>query len=643
MRYALSVMVILSAVPQTRAVDDSTVTVSKTWVDRIEQVLNKAGIEIGGELDAGHFGSVLSGAGINPEGRRKEADEFSSIDFDIRLRPHDAIEGRAIVRLHHNWQNFWSDPGNPIFSRWISIDGKIARIIPFHAGDFTARFTPLTLYMPEVDILYEPAIFARLRENAVKDLFIKDNNRPLEGVVMGIDKSFEPLFDTFKIDLIGTRLRSVETSTRNGSFVVTNSEAAPDFSKYFFGTNLDLQLLTDISFGCTYLLIADHINSSKLQDNVAAVSAQRTDIVDFRGGYDIAPLLGLPRHDVRFFGEAAFSFDDTAWYGATNRVAHDRIPGGAAYGGIGVKLNFLRDLHGAADIRYLRNKKDFRNELAQSPCFLGNRIMNIEGDSIVSGNKIILNHYSTFDALYHNVFKFCPSKSTNLWHKAPFTKSSYAKNVYTRNELNSIGDSLLDPAVQLVMPFGPATPDRQGLRIHCTASWESKGIELQALSGFLTNERQPAWSLPDDKTDTFREMGAGLSLDVSKVLRRVKTPFVVSVSYMRSRATDKERDSITRSTDFGSAGLHWRLGKRLSFSSGVERIICRRGNDVQLRQTCLLGGGSLMISRGVDVHGSLGKIWVDNDSDHDFADTPHRTTCGRFRQFISEVSLEVVF
>ncbi len=125
----LILTVLFCALPCTPA-EDTAVTVSEDLGKRIERILATAGISFHGEFRSGYFGSVLWDTGKNTYGRTKETDEYSSVDFDIHARPNDAVACRLIFRMHHNWPNFWSSPGNPIFSRWISIDGKIGNFLP---------------------------------------------------------------------------------------------------------------------------------------------------------------------------------------------------------------------------------------------------------------------------------------------------------------------------------------------------------------------------------------------------------------------------------------------------------------------------------------------------------------------------------
>ena len=102
----------------------------------------KAGISIGGEFRSQYTGAKISGDSLDQSKRTRETNEFTSVDFDIKARPNEYISGRIVFRMHQNWQNFFSDISNPIFSRWISIDGNPMDMFRFNIGDFKEKYSP---------------------------------------------------------------------------------------------------------------------------------------------------------------------------------------------------------------------------------------------------------------------------------------------------------------------------------------------------------------------------------------------------------------------------------------------------------------------------------------------------------------------
>jgi hypothetical protein len=135
-----------------------TVNANEKKLDKIqkslENIMAKAGISIGGEFRGQYFSSEASGDSVKTLDRKLETNEYTSVDFDIKARPNEAISARVMFRMHQNWQNFFSDISNPIFSRWISIDGNPLDMFRFNIGDFKEKYSPLTLWAPEIDIMY---------------------------------------------------------------------------------------------------------------------------------------------------------------------------------------------------------------------------------------------------------------------------------------------------------------------------------------------------------------------------------------------------------------------------------------------------------------------------------------------------------
>lgn len=200
---------------------------SETRIDRLEQrlgkIISKAGIGFDGEFRSQMLWSRISGEGASDSRRTDEPVEYTLVDFDVHARPNDAISGRVMFRMYQDWRNFFSDISNPIFSRWLSIDGTVKGMFSYHVGDFRARYSPLTLWSPDIAIANEPEIFERLRSTAMAEEFIGGNDRLLQGVSIGLDAELAPVFKEVHWNILGARLRTAETSIQNGSQVVNAS------------------------------------------------------------------------------------------------------------------------------------------------------------------------------------------------------------------------------------------------------------------------------------------------------------------------------------------------------------------------------------------------------------------------------------
>ncbi|MDO5575662.1 MAG: hypothetical protein Q4F84_01170 [Fibrobacter sp.] len=704
-------------------------TSNKKLMDKLESIMAKAGISIGGEFKSQYFSSSIDGAGVDSSARQRETNEFTSVDFDIKARPNEAISARVMFRMHQNWQNFFSDVSNPIFSRWISIDGNPMGMFRFNVGDFKEKYSPLTLYSPEIDILYEPYIFARQRELAMNELFIGDNYRVLQGLNFGIDAEVAPIFNEFHLGVLATRLAGTETNIQNGSFVVADYQKT-DMSKYLGGLNLDLTFLNGIDFGGTWMIIFDHKGSYKEKNAgdtmTADTMAQKTNIFSLRPGINFSKLFDWSESfNLRLKTEFAVSSDDSAWVidsagfnvvrtknedGTTKKdtvyykdLSSTSITGAAI--DIGAEIGYSSENWGIkVNGDFISNDRDFRNTMAQSPTFYGSRIMNYESD-MMSGDGSL---YTTFDALYHSVFKFTPSKSGNNWAKAPFFKSSYYRGVLLNQQsLNDFmtGDKF-DPSLQLVMPLGPATPNRSGIDADGKVWFFDGGIEASGLLSILSEkewckygvirplkpdstdegfgdpfdakefgkkygykvvaygyEKSDLPELVDDSGDVvmdgfqkteYSQMGMGLKFNLEKFTSIFEYPFELSASVVKSTATNagmvKSGKPVGKweiNSAFTNMGLYYKFWKRMAVLGGYQIINnTAMSNDVEVKQTQKQwsAGVEWKINDGADVVGSVGQIIAEVDTLTSwYPECGLSADGGNFKQFLIDVSLRVKF
>jgi hypothetical protein len=612
---------------------------SKQVQKTLEEILSKAGISVGGEFKSEYFNSQLGGEGRDSTKRYNESNEFTSVDFDIKARPNENIAGRVIFRMHQNWQNFYSDISNPIFTRWLSIDGGGRDMFRFNIGDYRAQYSPLTLYAPEIDILYEPQLFARQRQIAMDEVFVGNNDRLLQGVNFGFDAEIAPLFDEFHLGVSTARLRSTQTSLANGSYVANRWEVFDTLgaaSKYFVGSNLDLRFLNALNLGVSWLTIFDHKGSFKIpSDTTIDTLAQLTNIFSARPQVDIAKFLSNDLLTLKVGSELAFSLDDSTWFDTATGFSDSAIIGKAIRGeleaGFGSGDLFAVNMNAA----YILNDGLFRNELAQSPAFMPSRIMNLDNDNVDT-----LPHYTTFDALYHSVFKFCPISGTSpntapiRWSKAPFMKNSWTRTVYSQSGLKSLmTNGGLDPSIELVMPFGPATPNRQGITMDLCGSFLKNVVEARAIVSMLGEKdldsalRRTDSVMLEIPATKFSQMGGGLKIDISKFVPGIfPYPLELSGSMMLSSAkNDGLPDSsaftpnweITSS--FLNAGLYWKFFKRAALTGGLQLIALDATTDTASctqAQSHWALGLEWKVSPGADVVASYGRIGVVNDKDN---------------------------
>lgn len=584
----------------------------------LDKIMSKAGISINGEFKSEYFSSKIGGQGADSSIRKQETNEFSSVDFDINARPNEMVTGRLIFRMHQNWQNFFSDVSNPIFSRWMSIDGNIKDIFKFSAGDFKQKYSSLTLYTPEINILYEPIIFIHQRENSMDENFLGDNNRVLQGLNLNFDAEIVPVFNEFHFGLFGARLRSTEVNIKNGNFAANKLETA-DMAKYSVGSNIDLTIMKCLNIGGTWMNIFDqkasYKGTVKNVDSIARLLAQSTQIISVRPGIDIGKKIGIEALNFNILSEFALSEDDTTWYVKNDNdtgLVDSMILGSAI--SLGGEIGYSEGSKWGVNVNacFLINSKNYRNELAQSPSFIGGRIMNIENGG--------LENYTTFDALYHNVFKFVPSDAAQYWVKAPFRKNSYYRSIFTKKDLNGIVAEEMDPALQLVMPYGPATPNRVGINADLKGYAVNKGIQFTALFSSLKEKSEIVLDTQSIPIADFAQIGGGFKLDFSKFIPFLKHPFELSGSYVlsnRKRSVDNKNDKLE--SGFLNEGLYYKFWKRTALLGGFQEVKITQTIDTSKTTDTFTNwafGLEWKVSDGADVVFSYGQILAAIDENH---------------------------
>jgi hypothetical protein len=627
----------LAGAPESAAADSqpgpSVPTDVQSLQEKVEGIMAKEGISVNGMFRSQYLHSSISGDGAVASRRSEESIEYTSVDFDIRARPNTLTQGRLMFRMHQDWRNFFSDVGNPITARWISIDGQAGGVFRYNVGDYRQKYSPLTLYSPDIALLFEPEIFAAQRRDAMSEAFLGGNDRLLQGVNMNLDASLEnsqtTLLRELHLNVLGARLRNVETAIGDGSKVTSFVEKSY-FEKFLGGANADLALPYGLNAGGSYLVIFDKLGSYNPGLPITGVpqpadpelAAQFTNIFAGRGGVDVGSMLGWSAGSLSLGAEYAMTQDDTAFFADTSAnspIKHESIDGAALMARLQGGWSGSKAINFKLGGTYHRNEADFRNELAQTPSFRGERIMNLENDSSVVSSRIMgpsNAQYTTFDALYRHAFKFSPSAGTNSWHKAPFSKNSYNKSIMTQGEMAAFAANRTDIALQMVMPFGPATANRDGFTMDLSlGAWEDK-VQAAALFSSLKeiegDRIDSARALP---ATAFAQFGGGLKFEIGSMLG-FAYPLTLSGSFVRSSAENDglANDSVfvptTLESDFLNAGLRYKFWRRAAVLAGYQQIKTRNTRPVKLEETQqnISGGLEYKIADGAYVTGEVGRI-----------------------------------
>ncbi|MDB5105257.1 MAG: hypothetical protein JWP91_2946 [Fibrobacteres bacterium] len=575
-------------------------TLRERMDDTYERVLSKHGVDVGGRVNSEYFHSDLSGSAKADTNYAFETTQFTSFDLDMQYRAFDNITAQASLRFYQDWQTFFATRSRILAARWLSVDGNIARTLGFNAGDFRQKYSELTLWSPELDLVYEPMIFSRMRRDLMEEQHIADNDRILQGGNLNFARRFDGALSELRLDAFGSRIRRGEFLDPDGyqGFHLAKS----DMDRFAFGANGEAFLAKNVFLGGSYLAILDDRDSYRQTAHNAAyiqglvdvgapppagwslndrdsVVARDIRVVSGRAGADVAGFLGNPDLTLNLTAEYALSQEANrfAWHFKKDAAGKDvsfesNAPGKdgkalfaeleAGYAGrdSGFGVNIA--------LGYLNNEAAFLNPLAQSPTFIAARIMNTEND--YADGRL----YSTFDALNNGVYKFSASQkvvgANESYHQAPLSKTSYNNGILSPEDLSAYHG---DPVLQLVLPNGNATPNRTGPKARLTGHWAGSLhatvdiAMLKELEGGIVDGTVAPLA-------TFTQMGGGLLVEAGKMMGRpqaldFQASFVRSASKRDRVSKDLTEPEIT--ADLLMAGFRWQFFTKWGLLGGYQQ------------------------------------------------------------------------
>jgi len=266
---------------------------------------------------------------------------------------------------------------------------------------------------------------------------------------------------------------------------------------------------------------------------------------------------------------------------------------------------------------YIRNDSAWFNNVAQSPSFFARRVLNTDKDLACANSNnnprgscndptynlskygVYSPLYSTFDALYFFTPKHSPMQGmlqpgapetqvgadqTPSYNISPYAKNSWNSSILTRAEL-ALLEELSDLNLQMALPNGFATSNRQGYQEVLTANWN----ELAEVKALFANYEQIS-AIVGAGVAKYSEYGGGAKINILGLLGFEQNPLELSGSYKHSA---KEQDWQSLGTaefnsDFLNAGLYWRFFRKFGLTLGYQQISSEMniaGANVQVMQT----------------------------------------------------------
>ena len=687
----------------------SEIETQKSLQSRWDALVARAGLEFGMVAEGEYLKSEVDGSLADPDRETIDKEQSTLVDLRIGARPWSELGADVVIRFQQDWQTYFSNRSRPIHLRWAQIHGKAFGRLAYAVGDFKEKWSPLTLWAPELELLMEAPIFAQAREEAMADEFVGDNDRVLQGAKANAVLPFGELLE-LRLDGYASRVRRAEFLDGASNTLDANKHAAvmvakhgsefgiqSDLEQWSFGANAELMVAKNAYVGGSFVWTFEDENTWRKNDDPARADsgysrngqnwyldnlwATDNKVVSVRGGVDVAGFLGLSNLVADATGEFAMSglsynwlppaepgykvyvenvspaearamangfrvdpaslqmevvsetgtgsFTDSvvnASYDVLGAEAPDALEGQAIY--LELNAGWKTDAMTAVVTgRFIDVDSSYVNLMAQSPTFRAERIMNVEND--LSGAGVAAPLYSAFDAMYQYRPKASPLRNV------PYQQAPYMQNAYT----NSIGTSgfVPDPDLQLLLPFGYATPNRTGFDLKLDAALNGKVAVQGVLSMLAEKETEAGFA----STAEFAKFGGGAMVDVAG-FAGWKRPLQLSGSYTLTTA---DYDYLIGGADtytsaMVNAGLKWEFVDKFFLLGGYQRIDASWDKAPGERtQQQWRAGVQYRLKNNSYAQWSVGQVLVDSD----VADATGVLSSEDFSQFLTQVKVRAEF
>ncbi|SIO41526.1 hypothetical protein SAMN05720758_2801 [Fibrobacter sp. UWB11] len=579
----------------------------------------KRGVEIGGSIRAvaqrSSFSSDQDNRGINnmPD---VERNEFVSADLSFGFRPYESVRANVIMRLGGGMQEYFAAAAKTLEAKWLNVEGNVGKNFYWVVGDFRQAISPLSIYNPGIEIMYEPTIFARKRHMAQKEQLLDGNKRNLQGVNLQFRQEIDPMIGELRAEAFFARVNRVsvlDLSGAEGNILPNDSVAGVSLAsatdKWLVGGNIELlPVQKNVYVGVTPMLIFDNENSKSyvyrhpVEDDVInfndyvrqeinpyETTPQNTFVLSARAGADVAGILNNKNLTLDLVAEYAMSINKVKTPAITDETGtivlapetEESVNGSAILATVNAGYKVDNSWSAGLTLDVLMNNEKWFNNMAQSPSFFAQRVLNSDKDGNTVKYGVNSPLYSTFDALYNYSPKFSPvgrtlgtdddafyagqSKSYNI---ATYNKNSWGSNVYSAAQI-ALLNMMIDPALQLALPNGLATANRKGVRALVKGEWQDK-IEAQALVS-LFNQVQT--SAPEIDKVSYMEFGAGAKFDIAKLAGFSKpAEFSGSFKHSENETSLVGGQSVKLTSNFINAGFSFQFLPRLGFTAGFQMI-----------------------------------------------------------------------
>jgi hypothetical protein len=668
---ALSLFLSISFAQETDASIESRQKAVLLALDSIEE--NVIGFAINGRAKGGILSSTMSSEALPDEKDISEYLAFSDFLLNISVRPSNETKATFDLRFHKDWQSAYREGNNSPIIRWWSYDGSILdKKLKFNLGTIRIAYTPLTIYLPEPDLIMEPEIFASLKKEAMEERYLDGTNRRL---LQGLNAEFKTPVGIFdNIFLQGTLVRLHKTANIGDRIFY---DFDPTRDRFSTAANIGAEtygLSIVASAVYTFNRFSSSLKNTQLD---SLIDYERNKVFSFELGYDSRK--SLNNNAVNFGASVEYAFSNWEYWQHELKEKREKIlilgegdllipsytpppvlnPSGNqdvvtasiypyyAYNpntqkeyelSLIEKQKYKGALFANAFVAYkqspfdaklsgnfLNTDKNFESELAASPAYLPN--LPILNSNANLNSALEQFRTSSLENMYYSLYYSLPmnaitivsgskgkpdnviggqeiSNSGNLYNNYKF--SQYYRNAYTQQTFSRLErDSIsyrLDPAINLALPYGYATPDRNGGDANLNFVW-NKSVSVRGVFGMYSSE-----------VADYTRFGGGLEIDIAH-LASLSKALVLSGSYEQNKEESKKESGLLNpQVDRIMVGTKIGIWRGLSFIAGFQQLNKEFKNPLEVAvdpdigivtlnrtsEMLAIGGPQVKISEGAD-------------------------------------------
>lgn len=669
--------------------------------EKIERFEAQSGLEVFGTVHGEFFRSEVDGdlfqseanqtqllnegkiANVDAYGEKVEKTQVTRFDLGFNFRPYENTQAKALLRFSQDWQTFFASRSRPVSVRWLSMEGSFNKMFKYNVGDFKQKYSPLTLWTPELEFIMEPRMFARDRQELMREHFLDGNERLLQGANMNFTSGNLGDIAELRLDGLFSRVRRAEYLDSEGK---QSKEAnyKSDFENFVAATQFEALVMDNIFIGAGFLHNFDQAGTFLTEDQLteqqalvidSATAADNlidpnmisqngnlplvrtsTSVVSGKGGLDIAGLSGLNSLTFEVLGEFAQSVQSYEYANDARTLEglplQEDLTGSAMWAELGLGYS-TETMKISSNSKFINNDQDYRNPFAQSTQFVPERVMNTSNDD---GTNAL---YSSLDALYHGVSHYSPTVYETANQVAPYEKNSYTNSI-------QYGNVAVDPNLQNTLASGLATANRVGLIQDIGFNLLDGGVQVklaykglaQASPNVLQVDSVNAFS-----NDTeFEQMAFGLGVDASKFIS-YDHPLEVTGSYTKDVATTNSTQNASGivtnlgetnvyTSELVQIGAYFKVHRLFALLGGFQTLTGTNENlldpsfasiEDTRAETYWRAGGEFAVGQNAYFMITSGILSVDTDAVFTALDGTEIKRSGSFSQLISQFKIRADF